>query len=269
MGVCCARLRQGRTTGHGRPDPSRSRAARPAARGRCAGTAGAGAGVATSSATAAAGAVGDRHEPELGVYCFSCFVWGASVATLVPRPVQPTGERLFGDTASQLVSAPVIEDATGGCFASGDAAIQRTPERADSMQSFARYLSDSQLGAGHLPIGPRPRGLVGGAPAVALIRGVMTPFLHPAFTVLTGLGDCLRGLRSRVAGRFGWPLLGYLGAVLVNALWNTGLGVTLLVLCVPVFISGGAAPVLAASPSGTGTGQCGTRHGDQARSVAR
>jgi RsiW-degrading membrane proteinase PrsW (M82 family) len=181
----------------------------------------------------------DRHEPEPAWLLFRCFVWGASVATLFAGLFNSLVNVYFGDAASQLVSAPVIEEALKGAALLW--VMQRFDEHLNGRLDAVIYALFVGLGFAAVEnVFYYQSALVeGGFEAVAtvvLIRGVMTPFLHPAFTVLTGLG-ILRGLRSRGAGRFGWPLLGYLGAVLLHALWNTGLGMALyLVLCVPVFI---------------------------------
>ena len=53
----------------------------------------------------------------------------------------------------------------------------------------------------------------------AAIRLVMGPFAHSLFTSFFGIGVYF-ALQQQRPAKWGWILLGYLGAVLVHALWN-------------------------------------------------
>ena len=68
------------------------------------------------------------------------------------------------------------------------------------------------------------------------MRGLLTPFLHPFFTMFTGIA---LGLVVNRRGPVRWivPLAGYVGAVFTHALWNSGIGMVLYpVLFVPGFV---------------------------------
>lgn len=56
--------------------------------------------------------------------------------------------------------------------------------------------------------------------ATFFVRMVLSPFAHPLFTVLTGLGFGAAALASRRATRVGLPLLGLAAAMGLHALWN-------------------------------------------------
>ncbi|MFD3547263.1 PrsW family intramembrane metalloprotease [Streptomyces sp. NPDC058655] len=56
--------------------------------------------------------------------------------------------------------------------------------------------------------------------ATFFVRMVMSPFAHPLFTVLTGLGFGAAARASRRAPRIGLPLLGLAAAMGLHALWN-------------------------------------------------
>ncbi|MFD3805286.1 PrsW family intramembrane metalloprotease [Streptomyces sp. NPDC058611] len=56
--------------------------------------------------------------------------------------------------------------------------------------------------------------------ATFFVRMVLSPFAHPLFTVLTGLGFGAAALASRRASRVGLPLLGLAAAMGLHALWN-------------------------------------------------
>ncbi|MCY0924942.1 PrsW family intramembrane metalloprotease [Streptomyces sp. H27-H1] len=57
--------------------------------------------------------------------------------------------------------------------------------------------------------------------ATFFVRGVMSPFAHPLFTVATGLGFGAAALTARRTRRIGLPLLGLASAMGLHALWNS------------------------------------------------
>ena len=79
----------------------------------------------------------------------------------------------------------------------------------------------------------------GGAAGLADVvgwRGLLTPFLHPFFTMFTGIA---LGLVVSRRGAVRWivPLAGYFVAVFMHALWNIGIGMVLYPkLFVPAFV---------------------------------
>ncbi|MEV6956915.1 PrsW family intramembrane metalloprotease [Streptomyces sp. NPDC051183] len=60
--------------------------------------------------------------------------------------------------------------------------------------------------------------------ATFFVRAVMSPFAHPLFTVLTGLGFGAAALAAGRARRICLPLLGLVGAMGLHALWNSSSG---------------------------------------------
>ena len=81
--------------------------------------------------------------------------------------------------------------------------------------------------------------------AVLILRGVLSPFAHPLFTSMTGIGCGLAATSRSAVARVLYVLVGYGFAVLLHALWNgsatlgdggTFLGVYLFVM-VPLFIA--------------------------------
>ncbi|MFD5148014.1 PrsW family intramembrane metalloprotease [Streptomyces sp. NPDC058401] len=57
--------------------------------------------------------------------------------------------------------------------------------------------------------------------ATFFVRGIMSPFAHPLFTVATGLGFGAAALAVRRTRRIGLPLLGLASAMGLHALWNS------------------------------------------------
>jgi hypothetical protein len=71
--------------------------------------------------------------------------------------------------------------------------------------------------------GSEELGLSGGffaAGLTFLLRGVVSPFAHPLFTVLTGIGFGLAARTSSPAVRWLAPPIGFIAAVLLHAAWN-------------------------------------------------
>lgn len=75
-----------------------------------------------------------------------------------------------------------------------------------------------------------------------VVRGIMSPFAHPMFTVLIGIGVGLAASTHKTWVKFLAPFVGYVLAVLGHALWNlaavaggTGLLVGYFLIGVPVF----------------------------------
>jgi protease PrsW len=60
----------------------------------------------------------------------------------------------------------------------------------------------------------------GGVLAVLILRGVLSPFAHPLFTSMTGIGCGLAASSRFPAARVVYVLVGYLFAVVLHALWN-------------------------------------------------
>ena len=72
----------------------------------------------------------------------------------------------------------------------------------------------------------------------------MSPFAHPMFTVMTGIGIGIASHSRSWVTKIGAPLLGYLVAVLTHALWNLaaitsgqGMFVVYLLIEVPIFLA--------------------------------
>jgi hypothetical protein len=77
-----------------------------------------------------------------------------------------------------------------------------------------------------------------------VVRCLASPFAHPLFTAFTGIGVGLAVGSRSAAGRFLWPLAGYLAAVVAHGTWNgsTALGfssfaMVYVVLMAPVFLA--------------------------------
>jgi len=183
----------------------------------------------------------DRYEPEPWKYLAFAFGWGACVATLVAAFANDllgagigviTGESdSTVDTLTAVLVAPPVEE-TGkglavlllflfrrkeihgivdGIVYAGMAAIGFA--FTENILYFGRVYSEvsDEYGAG--------QGIVGLVLIFAL-RAVLSPFAHPLFTCLFGIGIGFAARSNSWAVRIGAPLAGFLLAMLMHGTWN-------------------------------------------------
>jgi protease PrsW len=196
----------------------------------------------------------DRYEPEPPRLLAWAFFWGATGATLVALIVNSFGQAVVGGAFGRAVgeiygaslSAPVIEEvAKAGVLY----AIYRWRRHEfDGVLDGIVYAGMVGLGFAFtenvLYYGRTALAGDGTLAATLFVRGVLSPFAHPVFTSLTGVGLGVAALRAGAGWRSA-PLVGLFGAMVLHSLWNTSaglgggsgfLGVYVLVM-VPVFLS--------------------------------
>ncbi len=177
----------------------------------------------------------DRWEPEPARLLLAAFLWGACGATasalLVNDTAQHLGEILLGrgegDLVTSVISAPLVEEAGKGLFVV--ALLWRRRHEFDGIVDgivysglvaagfaftenifyFGRAFAEYGLGS-----------LSTGVVAVFILRGLLSPFAHPLFTVMLGIGAGIAASSSNRAVKVLAPLAGYLLAVTLHALWN-------------------------------------------------
>lgn len=178
----------------------------------------------------------DRWEPEPARLLLLAFAWGACIAAIIALLINDTAEVVGdlllgvgqGEKVSALVSAPLVEEAAKGSFVL--AVLLRRSDEFDgvidgivyagftaagfafteNVYYFGRAFAEQGFG----------NGTSSGVIAAFVLRGVLSPFTHPLFAALTGVGLGVAATTSRRALRVFAPLGGYLGAVLLHALWN-------------------------------------------------
>lgn len=173
----------------------------------------------------------DRYEPEPKVLLALGLAWGACVATFMALVAQEVGTIILSlsEQAGAVVVAPLTEE-----FAKGLFLVLLLAWRRHELDGVL----DGLVYAGMVGVGfaftenvlylatawngtdGAPGGMVG-LTTTFVIRCLASPFAHPFFTGMTGIGIGLAIQSRRAAGRLGWPLLGYLLAVLCHAAWNT------------------------------------------------
>ncbi|HZZ51077.1 MAG TPA: PrsW family glutamic-type intramembrane protease [Pseudonocardia sp.] len=173
----------------------------------------------------------DRWEPEPPRLLLFAFLWGACFAALaaliVNTSVEAVAYLVLGPERSTVFGAvfvaPWVEEAMKGSFVLGLMLFRR--REFDGILDGVVYAGIVAAGFAFseniLYLG---KAYSEGAPAAVLVtffmRGVISPFAHPLFTSMTGIGlGFAANVRSRFV-KFLAPLLGYLAAVALHALWN-------------------------------------------------
>jgi len=176
----------------------------------------------------------DRFEPEPPRLLAWSFFWGATGATLIALIANTAGQSAvggaFGSAVGELygasLSAPIVEE---GAKALVLFAIYRW-RRAEFDGVLDGIVYAAMVGLGFafteniLYYGRTA--LEGGIPLAAtfFVRGVLSPFAHPVFTGITGVGLGLAALRTGVSRRI-IPVVALLAAMFLHSLWNTSAGI--------------------------------------------
>jgi RsiW-degrading membrane proteinase PrsW (M82 family) len=178
----------------------------------------------------------DRWEPEPAKLLLSAFVWGACIAAIIALLLNNTaatvGDLLLGrgngGKVSALLSAPLVEEAAKGAFVLG--VLLRRRDEFDGVVDGIVYAGITAAGfafteniyyfgrafAEHGFGDATSNGVV----AAFVLRGVLSPFTHPLFAALTGVGVGIAARATSRAQRILAPIGGYLAAVALHALWN-------------------------------------------------
>jgi RsiW-degrading membrane proteinase PrsW (M82 family) len=174
----------------------------------------------------------DRLEPEPRVNLMFGFLWGAGIAALAAIIINTAGleyitQPALGASAGQYVSAtagaPVVEETLKGLFLVWLLRWRR--QELDGPTDGIVYAAMVGIGFAMTEnigyyINAEINPVHGGAQLLGytfVLRGVLSPFLHPTFTSMTGIGAAYAAShRNR-----GWALpLGWLAAICLHALWN-------------------------------------------------
>jgi RsiW-degrading membrane proteinase PrsW (M82 family) len=174
----------------------------------------------------------DRLEPEPRINLVFAFVWGAGIAALLAALINTAGLQYItqpdlGASAGQYVSAtagaPVVEETLKGLFLVW--LVRRRRQELDGPTDGIVYAAMVGLGFAMTEnIGYYINALVnpvqGGAQLLGytfVLRGVLSPFLHPIFTSMTGIGAAYAASHRHR----GWALpLGWVTAMCLHAMWN-------------------------------------------------
>lgn len=204
----------------------------------------------------------DRWEPEPAGLLWLAFGWGACLAAITALIMNNTAEAVGdlllgkgnGDKLSAVFTAPVIEEALKAAFVL--ALLIRLRHEFDgvidgivysglcaagfafteNIYYFGRAFAEYGFGSITAP----------GVLLAFVLRGVLSPFTHPLFTCMTGIGIGIAARTPNKALRVIAPVAGYVIAVVLHGLWNGSatLGgsnsflVVYFLVMVPIFILG-------------------------------
>jgi RsiW-degrading membrane proteinase PrsW (M82 family) len=170
----------------------------------------------------------DRWEPEPPRLLIMAFLWGASVAVLMSVALEYLFDHAIGggsedkaSFATAAIGAPLVEEAAKGLFL----LLMMTGRRRTELNT----LTDCLVYAGLTALGfawlenifyIASGESLGESLMIAALRLVISPFAHPLFTTMFGIGVYFALHQRGVMGRIGCLLLGYVGAVVMHGLWN-------------------------------------------------
>lgn len=186
----------------------------------------------------------DRWEPEPGRTLLLAFVWGGGAAVFGALLINTAVGMEYGPEASAIVSAPLAEEGLKGIFLVAMLWVYRS--QLDGLVDGVVYAGMVAAGFAFVEnivyLGRAFESDAGDAYLVFAMRGVLTPFAHPLFTVLIGIAVGVAARRG-VAARLALPIMGYVGAVALHAVWNAstlwdegqGFWPTYLLVMVPIF----------------------------------
>jgi RsiW-degrading membrane proteinase PrsW (M82 family) len=194
----------------------------------------------------------DRYDPEPGWALACVFAWGAVFATGVSAaassgtgPLVREVQGVLPERAAALVlGAPFVEELTKGLAVAGLLAFLR--REFDGAVDGVVYGTLAGIGFAAVEnVVFFARASAQGTEALTfafVLRSVLTPWTHPLYTSLTGLGLGIAREATRPAPRVVAPLATFVIAVALHALWNAGLvasgyaGVPLGALLFPLWV---------------------------------
>ena len=170
----------------------------------------------------------DRWEPEPPRLLIMAFLWGASVAVLISVALEYLFDHAVGggqedkaSFATVAIGAPVVEEAAKGLFL----LLMMTGRRRTELNT----LTDCLVYAGLTALGfawlenifyIASGESLGESLTIAALRLVISPFAHPLFTTMLGIGVYFALHQRNILGKLGCLLLGYLAAVVMHGMWN-------------------------------------------------
>ena len=162
----------------------------------------------------------DRYDPEPWWALALVFGWGALMATGFSALINTVNGALFGQLFSVAVSAPIFEEFTKGLAVLGMVVFLR--REFDGVVDGIIYATFAALGfAATENVIYYLRGdLAGELQKLFVLRGVLTPWLHPLFTSMTGIGFGIAREHGAAWAKVVFPLLGYTVGVFLHAWWN-------------------------------------------------
>jgi RsiW-degrading membrane proteinase PrsW (M82 family) len=172
----------------------------------------------------------DRYEAEPPRLLARTFVWGASVAVFMAFLLNSYAEQAVGSVLGRgageffgsVVSAPVVEEVAKGLVLV--ILYRGMQDEFDGVVDGVVYAAMVGLGFAMMEnVEYYGSALTEGTDSsltTFVIRGMMSPFAHPFFTSMIGIGLGVAREGPRDGRRHLPPLLGLVAAILLHSLWN-------------------------------------------------
>jgi RsiW-degrading membrane proteinase PrsW (M82 family) len=172
----------------------------------------------------------DRFDPEPWYALCGCLLWGALAAvgfsalinTAVVALATALGGAKFAAFAGAVVSAPLVEEFWKGLGVLGVFLFLR--REFDGVIDGIMYATFTAIGFATIEnvtyYASAAEGGDGMLQATFVMRGILSPWCHPVFTSMTGIGLGLARESTHRRARWLAPLGGYLAAVALHGFWN-------------------------------------------------
>ena len=174
----------------------------------------------------------DRYESEPFWMLATAFLWGALVAVFFAflintasglAVIEMTNDVRAGRTFGAVISAPIVEEISKALILfifffwkkdEFDGVLDGIVYAAMVGLGFAMTENIQYYGKAVMLEGS------GGLTLVFIIRGALSPFAHPLFTSLTGIGLGLAHQTRNLFVKLITPVLGLLAAISMHSIWN-------------------------------------------------
>lgn len=173
----------------------------------------------------------DRWEPEPPRLLLAAFFWGAGFSALAALTINGSASAVLDDAAGRgagdvlgpILVAPVVEEGVKGLFLVGMLLFRR--REFDGLVDGIVYagvvaagfaFSENILYLGRAVSDPETAGVL----ATLFMRGIASPFAHPLFTCMIGIGAGIAVASRHVLLRVLAVLVGYVAAIVLHGLWN-------------------------------------------------
>ena len=196
----------------------------------------------------------DRYDPEPWWLLLGALGWGGiaacGFAAVINTAVGEVGDAVFGDGSGEVlaacVSAPIVEEGFKGLGVLGIYYFVR--REFDGVVDGVIYAMFTALGFAAVEdviyygraVNMEITHGAGGALGVTfLLRGIVSPWGHPLFTSMTGIGLGLARESDKPHVRILAPIGGYACAVFLHSLWNTAgtIHAALVLIMLPLWIA--------------------------------
>jgi len=195
----------------------------------------------------------DRYDPEPWSILLGGLAWGGvaacGFAAVINTGVDQVGGALFGGDAGEIlaacVSAPLVEEFWKGLGVFGiyfflsrefDGVVDGVIYAIFIALGFAAIEDIIYYGrAVHMEHG----GGTGATGVTFFMRGILSPWAHPLFTSMTGIGFGIARETDKPHNRWLAPIGGYMAAVTLHSIWNTAATISgaLMLVMLPLWLT--------------------------------